>query len=786
MEDALPDEASTPNPRKKRIPRACAACRRSKVKCDEQRPCSRCRAFGKDCVFAERPPDPYESLREEIESLKARLHVQHQPPSASSPGWPAGAVDGASSRPHGGPASVGAIDIMSPTVPTSTPMGGSSASPGTATTITSAATIGFGALGLRGDGGQEAAARARKRRKRSHYEVATLSAPDLVNAGVIPTQDAEAYFGAFFSGCHRFVPVFDPGHDTMDSVRRRSPLLFGTICSVGCRVLSGPDSHHCRLLGFHTQRMLNAAVLAPSPTRGSVSPPGSKCSVETIQALLVKACYASERSLLVAIAMRMAIDLGLPEAYDTLTARSASRRSRGRAAATSKGGPGAGRRDDSSAAGGDGGEEEEEAALMRKTRTWLHIAVMSHIMHVDAGDLPTLRFRGAASRCRILLESQSATDEDLHLLPQVELNAIRARIRASLAQLSSGGSGSNSSGNNSPSVACPGGDDEGLMDVVRGARIDIDVWFGDWTRVLAPHLARLPWLAPNLAVQRFWADGMAMCSAVRCLGLEDVSAMTPAQRAVLLMAKASLRDHLDVVLQEPRLYLANLRYAADFVWAKNAFCLLLLLKLDMLLPDGDDDDEDDGGGGGRGGVNGRATLVAKSRALLAEFARSVGPNSGSSAGAGAGAAKSNTGAMYLHLVRVSIEKYSQALQSDASRGDGIPPANAPPPPPPPAEMAVAGSDSRGVAAALAVSGPPGAGAATSAPAPAAAAGEGGQTDLESFVPDQFVFEWDFPGLTLFSSPTTEATWFDDFLTGALDGADDFYGGLGWASVDFSV
>ncbi|KAL8343552.1 hypothetical protein RB598_004756 [Gaeumannomyces tritici] len=783
MEDALPDEAPTPNPRKKRIPRACAACRRSKVKCDEQRPCSRCKSFGKDCVFAERPPDPYESLRDEIESLKARLHTQHQAPPTSSPGWPAGAVDGASSRPQGGPASVGAIDIVSPSVPTSTPMGGSSASPGTVTTITSAATIGFGALGLQGDSGQTAAARAPKRRKQSHYEVATLSAPDLVNAGVIPAQDAEAYFRAFFSGCHRFVPVFDPGHDTMDSVRRRSPLLFGTICSVGCRVLSGPDSHHCRLLGFHTQRMLNAAVLAPSPTRGSVSPPGSKCSVETIQALLVKACYASERSLLVVIAMRMAIDLGLPEAYDTLTARSASRRSRGCAAG--KGGPGAGRRDDSSAAGGD--EGDEEAALMRKTRTWLHIAVMSHIMHVDAGDLPTLRFRGAASRCRILLESQSATDEDLHLLPQVELNAIRARIRASLAQLSSGGGSSNcnSSGSNSPGAHCGGGgggggggDDEALMDVVRGARIDIDVWFGDWTRVLAPHLARLPWLAPNLAVQRFWSDGMAMCSAVRCLGLEDVSAMTPAQRAVLLMAKASLRDHLDVVLQEPRLYLANLRYAADFVWAKNAFCLLLLLKLDMLLPD--DDDDDDGGGG----VNGRAALVAKSRALLAEFARSVGPNSGGGGGAGAGTAKSNTGAMYLHLVRVSIEKYSQALQSDASRGDGIPPANVPPlPPPVSAEMAAAGSDGRGVTA---VSGPPGTGAAVSASAPAPAAGEGGQTDLESFVPDQFVFEWDFPGLTLFSSPTTEATWFDDFLTGALDGADDFYGGLGWASVDFSV
>lgn len=749
------------------------------MKCDEKRPCSRCKIFAKECVFAERPPDPYEALKEEIESLKARLHGQQQP-TASNPGWPTGTADGAPSNPQGGPASVGAVDIMSPSAPAGTSMAASSASPGTATTTTTATTVGFGALGLQDSSGQTPA-RAPKRRKRSHYEVATLSAPDLVNAGVIPAQDAEAYFRAFFSGCHRFVPVFDPGHDTMDSVRRRSPLLFGSICSIGCRVLSGPDSHHCRLLGFHTQRMLNAAVLAPSPTRASASPRGSKCSLETIQALLVKACYASERSLLVAIAMRMAIDLDLPEAYDTLAARSASRRSRGCTITSG------GRRGGGSTADGYG--EEEEAVLMRKTRTWLHIAVMSHIMHVDAGDLPTLRFRDAASRCRILLESRSATDEDLHLLPQVELNAIRARIRALLARLSSSSSGSRSgnSGNSSPNAACPGGDDEALMDVVRGARIDIDVWFGDWTRVLAPHLARLPWLAPNLAVQRFWADAMAMCSAVRCLGLEDVSAMTPTQRAVLLMAKASLRDHLDVVLQEPRLYLANLRYAADFVWAKNAFCLLLLLKLDMLLPDeGENNDDDHNGEGCDGRVDGREALVAKSRSLLAEFARSVGTNSSGGSGVGAGTAKNNTGAMYLHLVRVSIEKYSQALQSDASRDDGVQPTNAPPRPS--AEVAEARSRSRGGVATAsapgeALSGPPSNGAST---ATAAAAAEGSHTDLESFVPDQFVFEWDFPGLTLFSSPTTEATWFDDFLTGALDGADDFYGGLGWGSVNFSA
>lgn len=156
-------------------------------------------------------------------------------------------------------------------------------------------------------------------------------------------------------------------------------------------------------------------------------------------------------------------------------------------------------------------------------------------------------------------------------------------------------------------------------------------------------------------MQRFWADSMAMCSAVRCLGLENVSAMTPTQRAILLMAKDSLRDHLDVVLAEPRLYLHNLRYAADFVWAKNAFCLLLLLKLAILLPDND--------GQGGGPATDRYELVGKSRALLAELAQSAGASGPGTAGSG----RSNTSSLYLHLVRVSIDKYSRALEENPVR-----------------------------------------------------------------------------------------------------------------------
>lgn len=529
---------------------------------------------------------------------------------------------------------------------------------------------------------QAQAAVAGQKRKRSHFEVTGLSVPDFIDAGLLTSDDATAYHAAFFSGCDRFVPVFDPQHDTMEGVRARSSLLFAAICSVGCRVVAGADSRQWHVLSFHTQRMLNAAITTPG-----------KSSFETVQALLVRACYVTERSLLISIATRMAFELGLQEAYDTMSARCVAG---GRAVPP---------------VGGD--SFDDDATLMRRARTWLYLLVMGHILHVDAGGLPTFRFRGAARRSRILLESPLSTDMDLYLFSQVELNALRLTIYDTLSK-------------------CSSLDDEDMMDLVRDARIDIGVWFDDWSRIYERRGPCVPWLAPNLAVQRCWAESMALCRAVRASGVENVDAMSPSHRTILLMAKDALQQHLDIILAEPRDYLAGLRYAMDFVWAKNAFCFLLLLKLSVLLPENGDQQSNRG-------------LVEKGRILMAELHRANG--SGSTGNRSEGARTTASG-LYLRLVRVSIDKYSQVLQGGAVSDTAQQGGGANQPDASPEQRA-------------------------------------GQNELESFVPEEFVFEWDFPGLTLFSSPITEAGWFDDFLAGTLDMGDDVYG-MGWASVDFSV
>lgn len=541
------------------------------------------------------------------------------------------------------------------------------------------------------------------KRKRSHFTVEPVlpNSDDVVTLGLISPEDAESYFTAFFQGCHQYVPVFDPRCDSMHAIRSRSGLLFSTICTVGCRVLRGTESHPWRLLNFHIKRVLNATIA------GGKAP--GKTNLETVQALLVRACFVSERSILVTVATRLAIDLRLFEAYDELSTRFITRASLG----------------SSSGGGGvvpDIHQQEDDIYLMRKVRTWIHLLVLGYLLHVDAGDLLTFRFAGNVRRSRILLDTPNCTDMDLHLFSQLELNVIRANTYAALA--------------GQPS------DDAEIMDVVRDAKIDIDVWFNDWTRIFERRAipAQRRWLALHLRIQQCWADTMALCRAVRISGVENVDAMTGSQRSMLLMARGALTQHLEIILEEPRSYLRNLRYAMDFVWAKCAFCFLLLLKLSMLVAEDDEQTS--------------RLLLARGKTLLAELHATGG-------GRESGSGRNSTSRVYLQLLQTGMEKFSRTVL-----GENLTPSSS---------QHLSGTSTPRQQQQQR-EGREGSGNNGGANA------EDEHNELESFVPEQFVFEWDFPGLTLFSNPTTEAGWLDDFLRGALVGGEDFYG-FGWNPVD---
>ncbi|ETI23875.1 hypothetical protein G647_05682 [Cladophialophora carrionii CBS 160.54] len=516
----------------------------------------------------------------------------------------------------------------------------------------------------------------RRKRTRSQFEVEIVSVPNFVAKGLITYEQAQLFFGAFFQGCDRYVPIFDPVHDTFESISARSALLFNAIITIGCGVLSDADSQIGHLLNFHLKKMLNLVIVSPDLT-----------SLETVQALLVTACYVSERSLLLAFATRMALELQLPDAYEDLRRKLVSRGS-----------------SSSSSEKTDPPEyDESDAMLMRRARGWFQLMVLEQILHVDAGNLRSFQLKGDARRCRILLNRPFTNSLDLRLLSQVELNALRGKVHDSISGMEHF-------------------DEEEVMDILHDVQVDIDVWFNDWKNIMeaAGSTTETPVLLVNLEVQKCWSQTVALCRAIRALGKDNLAGMSPVQQDLLLMAKDSLRRHLRIILDQPQHYLSKFCYATDFVWAKCAFCFLLLLKLTRLLPEADD--------------HAKRRLLEDGNKLLKELNKAGG---GWTSGG-----RTTTSRMYLQVLHQSIQKYGRALESDSSAPGQNESSN---------HANSVGQDSQSPLNYFWTAG-----------------GNAAANEIDSFIPEQFVTEWDFPGLEFSASgPVSGDGFFDEFLMANL-------------------
>jgi uncharacterized Zn finger protein (UPF0148 family) len=623
MDNDSVSNIATSSAGKRRIPKACGSCRASKVRCDGANPCARCGNLKKVCIYVERPPDPHqeriESLEREIFTLKEKL--DYSIATAGPIGDPSRPVlDHAPSLQQASPATY-------------------SASPSTIS----------------------------RKRTRSQFEADNVAVPTFIARDLITPEQAELFFGAFFQGCDRYVPIFDPAHDTLDSISSRSPFLSNAIVTVGCGVLSEADSQICHLLNVQLKKMVNLVIVKPE-----------LASLETVQALLVIACYASERSLLLAFATRMALDLGLPDAYEELRRRLVSRVS-----------------------AHDTGDTQvnfidHDSVLMRRARVWFQLMVLEQILHVDAGNLRSFQLKGDSRRCRILLDRPFTTPLDLRLLSQVELNALRGKVHDSISGMEQL-------------------DEEEVMDILNDVQVDIDVWYNDWKNIMQRNpTSETPVLLVNLEVQKYWSQAIALCRATRALGNETIADMSISQRDLLVMVKAALQRHLRIILDQPQHYLAKFCYAMDFVWAKCAFCFLLLLKLSRLLSNED--------------VTSKRRLLQDGHKLLRELNKAEG---GWTSGG-----RSATSRIYLQVLHQSIQKYGQALASE-SQGHSD------------ASQLGTVHDSQSPLNFFWTSG-----------------ANGSANEIDTFVPEQFVSEWDFPGLEFSATgPVIGDGFFDEFLTG---------------------
>ncbi|GLA29382.1 hypothetical protein AnigIFM63326_007283 [Aspergillus niger] len=196
--------------------------------------------------------------------------------------------------------------------------------------------------------GMEAARPTRSRR--SGFDIREEPILDFISRGMMTADQAMSCFRTFFQGCDRYIPVFDPDIDTFNSVRARSSILLNAICTIGSRVEIRSGSQVPDLLHAELKRSINVVIQNKN----------LNC-LESVQALLIVACYSAERSLILSFATRMALDLGLDEAFEELIQRLTMKETEGI--------------HDMSCVVVD----DEERALMRKSRTWFGLLVLDHM-----------------------------------------------------------------------------------------------------------------------------------------------------------------------------------------------------------------------------------------------------------------------------------------------------------------------------------------------------------------------------------------------------------------------
>ncbi|KAH8803720.1 C6 zinc finger domain protein [Xylogone sp. PMI_703] len=574
----------SPSSHKRRIPKACAACRTSKVRCDGGKPCLRCRSAKVHCDYIKPPTDVVterlERLEEQICYLSNRVtdvsttvavlqmpqrHQAQQPqPLQQKPSDKAGDVVLSPGSEIEFTEEFHTASLTSRNTHTNVQQND------VLTTACSPNRDYYSVL-------------PSSRPRRSDFEIRVKPSVDVVARGLISYEEAHIYFETFFQGCDSYVPIFSSKTDTFDSVRARSSMLFDSICAVGCRAQLGPASDQYQSLTHVTKDPICKAMLGEAPK-----------TIETIQALLVNACYSEKGWMLTSLALKLALDLNLQNAYPQLLAIILEGCDTGMTV-----------------------DIDRDEVLFRQIRVWFGIFVLDHILSIDSGKQPGIKAGEDIRRCRILLRHPALTALDLRLLAQVELNSIRALAQERLSP--------------KPGISLT---DNELNETARDIRIDLKIWLSDWINFAESHIegeGERSNLIVNLKIQKDWSEMVMLCKGLQGVGIDNVAIMSDKQRNLVHLAKASAHRHLSTMISDSKLYLVGLRYGMDFVWAKCAFSVLLLLKLARILPE----------------LTDMSQLISDVKSLYMAISQIPGSNN-----------------IYFHILRISVEKCERALQGD--------------------------------------------------------------------------------------------------------------------------
>ncbi|KIO30710.1 hypothetical protein M407DRAFT_20239 [Tulasnella calospora MUT 4182] len=362
-----------------------------------------------------------------------------------------------------------------------------------------------------------------QRKKRKRVEPTPRNAfPNVLDKGLVAESEARELYTIFFSGCHIFIPLFDPAYDTFEGLRDRTPFCFDAILAVASKIRAGtgPPSatfHRC---------LEEAQGIARSTLFGPV------VRKEAVQAMLLLAAWSTNGWLPSGHAMRMALDLGLHRALEKLAEPSSKKRS-----------------------------DEEERDLVVSARIWLCLYWFDHQMSLGTGRPIILRDETSVRHCRLLLSHPMASPTDVRLVSLVELIAQKTQIYETLSPF--GGQVTHST-----------------LAFVRRANTALEQWWEECDGLHRPAMDEESLMRKILSGELMFAKVWLVCVALRGVNWDK---MPFEQRELAFQAKEAASNCLATFLQSPE-YRAALRYAVHDSLVTAAFSGLFLLKIANLFP----------------------------------------------------------------------------------------------------------------------------------------------------------------------------------------------------------
>ncbi|GBE81182.1 hypothetical protein SCP_0309090 [Sparassis crispa] len=360
-------------------------------------------------------------------------------------------------------------------------------------------------------------------KKRKRAEPTPRNAfPHVVEKGLVSDTEARELYHIFFSGCHFFIPVFDPSYDTYEALMERTPWTFDAILAIASKIRSGtgplsPTFYKC---------LEEAQGIARSTLFGPV------VRKEAVQGMLLLAAWSTNGWLPSGHAMRMALDLGLHRALEKLADEGSKKRT-----------------------------EEEERNLVVSARIWLCLYWFDHQMSLGTGRPIVLRDESSIKHCRILLSHPMASPTDVRLISQVELIMQKTQIYETLSPLN-------------------GQVNHNTLAFIRRANIALDKWWSDCDDLHRQTMDEEALPRKILAGELHYAKLWLVCVALRGVSWDK---MPFEQRELAFQAKDAASNCLSNLLNSPT-YRAALRYAVHDSLVTAAFSGLFLLKMANLFP----------------------------------------------------------------------------------------------------------------------------------------------------------------------------------------------------------